>query len=230
VANSHNVIYRRNRDWELWHAREAEIEELREEQQAEDAATRQLLIAEDNHLREKTELALKTADFDSAAELVFTRAELRLKCDDVWRLPIMWPTWRSHLIDIFNRFPTADHGMEFLRRYDRLRQAWTNFAHWYSCHRRFEGLEYEAETGRIYDEAFKHIPDDAHLYQAAALFWRRQRRYPRAMEICKVAIAKGLRDGTKSGFAGRLARLHKEARRVEHSSPKSSPDSSLDER
>jgi hypothetical protein len=158
--------------------------------------------------------ALKAADYDSAAVHVYARAELRMKCDDreLWRMPVTWPMWRSHLIDIFNRFPTADHGMEFLRRYHMLRQGWTNFAHWYASRRQSEGLEFETETGRIYDEAFKHLPDDAYLYQAAALFWRRQRRCARAMEICKTAMAKGLRDGTKSGFAGRLARLEKEAK------------------
>ncbi len=75
----------------------------------------------------------------------------------------------------------------------------------------------------IYEEAFKHFPDDGSLFQAASLFWRRQRNYARAVEICKTAIAKGLRDGTKSGFEGRVRRLEKEARTTENSSPAPPP-------
>jgi Uma2 family endonuclease len=133
-------------------------------------------------------------------------------------MPLPWSLWRSDFPFIFTKFPNSKYGMEFLRHYDMRRQAWTNFAHWYATRRRAENQEYELQTGLIYEEAFKHFPDDGFLFQAASLFWRRQRNYARAVEICKTAIAKGLRDGTKSGFEGRVRRLEKEARTAENSS------------
>ena len=100
--------------------------------------------------------------------------------------------------------------MDFLRKYDMRPHAWTNFAHWYAVRRSAEGQKFETETGRIYEEAFRLFPDDARLFQACCLFWRSRHRYDLAIKICADAIAKGLRDGTKSGFEGRLRRLEKE--------------------
>ena len=54
------------------------------------------------------------------------------------------------------------------------------------------------------------FPDNANLTKAACLFFRRVGKYDLAMQICAEAITKGMKDGTKSGFAGRLERLEKE--------------------
>lgn len=218
-SDHHTVLYRSRRDMELWNARRAEIQELRDEQAAELAAQRQLLAAEDNYLKEKTDLALTAGDYNTAARHVHARAELHVQCAEPYRMPGAWSCWRSEFTCIFTLFPTSTYGMDFIRKYDLPPQFWINFAHWYAVRRNAEGLEFEAETGRIYDEAFKLFPDWARLHQAACLFWRRRRRYELAMKICAEAIAKNLRDGTKSGFEGRLRRLEKEMNRRDASRP-----------
>jgi len=206
----HTVLYRSNREWELWNARQAEIQELRDDQAAELGAQRQLLLAEDNFLTEKTDLALKAGDYESAAAYIYARSELHLEFAEPYRISVNWCRWRGDFPFIFTKFPTSSYGMDFLRRYNMQPHAWINFAHWYAVRRSAEGQEFETETGRIYEEAFKVFPENARLFQAACLFWRERRRYDLAMKICAEAIAKGLRDDTKSGFEGRLRRLERE--------------------
>ena len=63
----HHVLYRSNHEWELWNARQQEIEELRQEQAAEQAIERGLLGVEDRHLAEKTNVAIKAGEYGVAA-------------------------------------------------------------------------------------------------------------------------------------------------------------------
>ncbi len=209
----HTVLYRSNRDWEIWNARHAEIQELREEQAAEKAAQCRLLAVEDAHLREKADLLIKAEDYDTAAACVHARAEMRLAFNQSQGVPSLWSLWRSEFPLVFTRFPISTHGIAFLRKYDPTPQAFTNFAHWYAAGRCFRGEQSIAETGRIYDEAMKLFPNAPRIFKAATLFWRRVGQYDLALRICSEALKKGLRDATKSGFEGRLRRLEKEASR-----------------
>jgi hypothetical protein len=54
------------------------------------------------------------------------------------------------------------------------------------------------------------FPDSTRFAQAASLFFRRVGEYRLAMAVCIDAIKRGLQDGTKSGFEGRLKRLERE--------------------
>ena len=66
------------------------------------------------------------------------------------------------------------------------------------------------ETKAIYDEAMKMFPENGKVAQCASLFYRRVERYDLSINVCVAAIERGLHDGTKSGFSGRLARLQRE--------------------
>jgi hypothetical protein len=58
------------------------------------------------------------------------------------------------------------------------------------------------------------FPNDGYLFKEACLFWRRRGRLDLAMKYCRIAIQNGIRDDTKSGFAGRLKRLEGEHARI----------------
>jgi hypothetical protein len=211
-GDHHTVLYRSNKDWELWNARQGEIEELRQEQAAERGVQRQLLAVEDNHLAEKTERAIEAAKFDAAAALMFARTELRLKFTDWKEVPFLWSLWRSQFQIVFARFPDSGYGLEFLRKFDATPQAFRNFARSFASVRGFKGQECAEQTKRIYDEAMRMFPDHALLAADACLFWRRLGRYDLAMKICAEAIRRGFKDGTKSGFEGRMKRLERESK------------------
>jgi tetratricopeptide (TPR) repeat protein len=46
-------------------------------------------------------------------------------------------------------------------------------------------------------------------FQRLAIIYEKQGKYEEAIDICKLAISYGLKDSTKSGFEGRIARLTK---------------------
>lgn len=213
LGDHHTVIYRSCQDWELRKARQNEIDELRQEQSDERAVQRQLLKVEDNHLAEKTELAIEAGDYDAAAALVSARTELRLKFTISKEVPTFWWMWRGDFQLVFARFPNSSYGIEFLRKYDATPQAFRNFARSFTACRRFKGQECAEQTKRIYDEAMRMFPDHALLAADACLFWRRLGRYDLAMKICAEAIRRGFKDGTKSSFEGRLKRLERESKR-----------------
>ena len=205
----HTVLYRSNRDWELWDARQKEIEELRQEQAAEEAVEKTLVINEDAHLREKTELAIGVGDYDGAAACVTARAELRKVFKRFRVMPVQWSCWYEDLI--FARFPTSRHGIEFIRHYNNSPGAFSNFAHWFSVRCGLTGEALVEQTRAIFDEGMRMFPESGSLAQAKSLFFRRVGKYGMAMAVCVDAIKRGLRDGTKSGFEGRLKRLERES-------------------
>lgn len=208
----HHVLYRSKLDWELWNARQQEIEELRQEQETENAIERGLLNIEDRHLAEKANAAIKDSEYGVAAAYVFARMDLRLKSKEIKGLSYLWSR-PSELWWMLTKFPTSNHGIEFICKYDCKPGIFRNFAHWFSACRGVPSEDRAEQTWRIYQTGMELFPDSSNLFQAACLFWRRMRRYDLAMKICSEAIGKGMKDGTKSGFEGRLERLKKESER-----------------
>lgn len=210
-GEKHHVLYRTNYEWELQNARQQEIEELRQEQDTEQAIERGLLKVEDQHLTEKTDAAIKAGEYNTAAAYISARMDLRLSSKGIKGLSYLWSR-SSQLWWIFTKFPTSNYGIEFIYKYDSKPGIFRNFAHWFSSCRGLPTEERAEQTWQIYETGMKLFPDSAGLAEAACLFWRRMRRYDLAMKICSEAIKKGLKDGTKSGFEGRMKRLEKESK------------------
>jgi hypothetical protein len=207
-GDKQTVLYRSNQDWELWNARKEEIAELRQEQAAEEASEKILVMTEDNHLREKTKIAMSAGDYDTADACVTSRAELRETFKQFRVMPVEWTCWYPDLI--FAQFPISQYGIKFFCRFRPLPQSFTNFGHWFSVRC---GLKDEAlveQTRIIYEKGMELFPESGSIAQAASLFFRRVGKYELAMAVCIKAIKHGLRDGTKSGFEGRLKRLERE--------------------
>jgi len=203
-GEKHSVLYRSHKDLELWNARLDEIDELRQEQAEEEAIEMKLVLTEDNFHKEQTEAALKSGNYDAAAACVAARAKLRMQFTHLRQMGFKW-NWLPSLI--FARFPSSRYGIEFLKKFSPTAFGFTFFAHWFPdrC-----GLPDDAkceETRAIYEEGIRLFPDCGGLAKAACLVFRRMNRYDLAIPICLGAITKGLADGTKSGFVGRLRRL-----------------------
>ena len=200
------VLYRSQQDWEIWNARQEEIAELREEQAAEEAAEKLLIISEDRHLKEKTAIAKQDGDFDASAAYVTARGELRERFKQFRGMPVEWMCWYPDLI--LAEFPKSHYGIAFFQRFRP--QCLKNFGHWFSVKCGLKDAALNEETWKIYETGMKLFPNDGRMAQAASLFFRRVGEYERAIEVCQNAIRRGLKDGTKSGFEGRIKRLEKE--------------------
>lgn len=212
TGSEQTVLYRSNQDWELWNARQEEIAELRQEQAAEEAAEKQLVMTEDAHLEAKTKTAKQDGNYDTAASCVMARAELREKFKQFRIMPVQWTYWYPDLV--LAEFPQSHYGINFFRRFRPLPQSFINFGHWFSARCGLTGETLVDQTWMIYEEGMRLFPESGNIPQAASLFFRRVGKYERAMAICVEAIERGLRDGTKSGFEGRLKRLEKELERL----------------
>ncbi len=206
-GSEHSVVFWTGQEWELRNARRAEIDELREEQAIEQG----LLKVEDRHLAEKTDTAIKAGQFEVAAAHIKARMALRINSKGLPGLPYEWSNRPTDLWWILTEFPSSRFGIEFIREHDAIPWAFESFAHWFFAHCSLPDEEQVEQTWRIYEEAMKLFPDNANLVKAACLFWRRLRRYDLAMKLCSEAIKRGLEDGTKSGFEGRMKRLQKES-------------------
>jgi hypothetical protein len=211
IGLEQTVLYRSNKDWELWNARQEEIAELRQEQAAEEAVEKQLVLAEDAHLREKTKAAKQDGDYSAAASYVTARAELREKFKQFRVMPVEWTHWYPDTI--LAEFPESHYGINFLRRFRPLPQCFTNFAHWFAVGCGLAGETLLEQTWKIYEEGMRLFPESGNIAKAASLFFRRAGKYELAMAVCAEAIKRELRDGTKSGFEGRLRRLDRESKK-----------------
>lgn len=205
----HIVIYRTKYEWEVWDARRSEIQELRDEQRIVLTVEEQILSTEDNHLKAKTDEAIDRRDFVTALALIEGRISIRLKCERLKELFYLWAI--SHLWWAYIRFPSSRYGIEFLLKFDRRLQSFLNFAHWFAARCALDSDACVLETRRIYEIAWTLFPNEGRLAKHECLFFRRLGQYELAIEVCLSAIQNGLRDDTKSGFAGRLKRLEIEA-------------------
>ena len=89
-GNKHHVLYRTNHEWELWSARQQEIQELREEQSAKERLSFRLLEVEDHHLTRKTDDAIKAGAYADAAACVAARMDLRIKSKGINGISCLW--------------------------------------------------------------------------------------------------------------------------------------------
>lgn len=91
---------------------------------------------------------------------------------------------------------------------DKIRE--TSGKGWGKC------IDYCQKDITLYEEKlrnekfFKENEPRVHVFKRLAIIYKKQERYKEAIEVCKKAIRYDMRDGTKSGFEGRLERLKRE--------------------
>lgn len=207
-GQSHTVIYRSSFEWKLWEARRLELDELREEQAQECEIEKELVMTEDRHLEGSAALAVASGDFNHAATCLEGRFKLRQQYRSFRQMPAEWRTWTPELDLAY--FPEARHGFDFFAKHDFRPQRFSSFAHWFSYRSIAPADEKLRQTRLIYEKAMELFPREGGLAKDACLFFRRVGNYKLAIETCNSAISRGLTDGTKSGFVGRLKRLEAE--------------------
>jgi hypothetical protein len=214
LLNDRNwLVYRTTFEWEIWRARRQELDELKEEQEQERAATRQLMRTESDHLMREARAAVLAKDYVTAERHLLARADLALEIE---RLKL--GTWWSYGIienisGWFTNFPLADNGIAFLKKYDCRATSFLSYANRYVFGpRRWRPDSHgDAEIEKVFDAATSLFPLDSDLHKQACLFWRRKQRFDLAIKYCTLAIEHGIHDDTKTGFVGRLKRLHQQA-------------------
>jgi hypothetical protein len=204
------LIYRTTLEWELWVARNDEIEELQDEQERERQATELLLRAESDYLLSQARAAVLAKDWVTAERHLLARADLVAEAK---RQNVMnWWTYSifESVRNWFAFFPSLLNGVEFLKRYDCRATSFYAYATHAAFGNRLPNAAVEAEIDKVFDAAFSLFPTNSYLFKQVCLFWRREQRLDLAIKFCQLAVERGVADDTKSGFVGRLKRLRRE--------------------
>jgi hypothetical protein len=215
LNNENWLVYRTTLEWEIWVARKQEVDELQEEQEHERAAMALLLRTESDHLMREARTAVLAKDWATAERHLLVRADLvgeieRQNARNWWSYGIFESVSRW-----FSDFPSSNHGIEFLKKYDCRSTMFLSFAKHCAFRHRLPDEVREAEIEKVFDAAVELFPTNGELYKQACLFWRRFKRLDLAIKFCEIAIGRGVSDDTKSGFVGRLKRLQGEREMVE---------------
>jgi len=206
-GNHLGVIYRTDQEWELWEARRAEREELKDEQERERLAEAAMFKGQDDYLRQEIHERLSAGRYAETHALLDRRFALRNEITDernhdasLWQL-------RWEAVEMFSKFPTADDGIEFLERHGRIAYDYMLLAKKYHFRNKTGGEKTWIEMEKIYRAASTKFADAGPLVKHICLFWERQSELRRAVEFCQLGIDRGLKDDTVSGFPGRMKRL-----------------------
>jgi hypothetical protein len=203
------VIYRSDKDWELWHARQAEINELKDEQESEKAAEAILFKVQDDDLRQNIAGCLNDSKYWQACEILKQRYALRNDIkDERQQVGSLWQL-RTEAIEMFSKFPSTDDGIAFLEQHGKISYDYMVLADRYYARRQESGEPMRVEVEKVFRTAITKFSDDGPLLKHICLFWERQGQLARAVEFCQFAIDRNLRDDTVTGFLGRMKRLRK---------------------
>ena len=199
------AVYKSHLEWEIWTARQLEIKELKEEQEFEKLAQKELLKAEEAYLTEKCRDLLENKNFDGAYKTLCSLVDL-FKSHDHGRYTLFL------LEPIYFRligFP-IEYSLRFLEKYECRWYSYTRLAglmsHWFKTP--VEDIKI------IFESAIRLHEREGLLFKDICLFWERQKKYSEAIFYCQKAIALNLKDDTKLGFPRRLKRLQGKARRI----------------
>ena len=204
------AVYRTHEEWRILESHHTEVEELREEQWRSREADSLMFDVQDKDLRERTDEALRERRYDDALKLFRLREELRRRYEHLrLRMGRNWALFNDGM-KMFARFPGSDSGIEFVKVGAKFFSSFVQFANAYIARTPSTGILRITETDKIFRTALSIYPGDGLLYACASLFWRKRKVYHLAIEYCELAIKRRVRDGTKSGFEGRLTRLRNE--------------------
>ena len=175
MAKYLGVIYRTAKDWDLWHARRAEIDELREEQQSERVAEEALFKSQDDYMRQEINTHLSGGRYDQACELLDQRFAIRSTIEDERkRVGNLWQL-RVEAIEMFSTFPTTDLLRSILWNSTVRFLTITCFSRNGTATRRKTSDEKKwIEIEKVFRAATARFPDDGLLVKHACLFWERQ--------------------------------------------------------
>lgn len=197
------VTYRTQLGWELWDARKQELEELKQEQEEQRRIELLLFRTEDEFREGQFHEAIAVGDFPRAESILIDRGLARQTCEFKEVRDWFFQFVSESAIRLFHSFPDIGPGVRFLARFERPYWEYLRFAE----SRRFWKIPSLPELRGILDAASVRFPDNPFLFKEAALFLVRQGDLDGAAQVCRTAVARGLRDNTKSGFVGRLRRL-----------------------
>jgi hypothetical protein len=197
------AIYKSAIDWEIWTARQAEVEELREEKKTERWIEHELSRVEEFFLIGKCTDYADAKDYDQAIEFLYARADLLHNCSDYRFSMFLYDEVSMRLA----AFP-AKHCIPFMKKYD---VQWSSYLKLCSWKNTLANKCEKSELKAIIDAAIDRFPEKGMLLKEACLFWERLGDYDIACTYCELGIERQLIDDTKGGFHRRLVRLKRKA-------------------
>ena len=206
-----HVVYRSTRDWELWNARQREIKEFWDERNSQFDVNNLLFEVQDESLAQTAKDLFAKKEFKAAASLIEKRIlhakliEGQNKTEGFRHFNVI--SWtRRDALQMFTQFPTTEYAIHFLKEHFKFWWDYYSFGKKYFLNHQPEKASVE-ETDKIFKAAIQEFPQEGKLYKSVCLFWNREGQIDLAIEYCRLACDRGLRDNTQKGFSFRLKRL-----------------------
>jgi hypothetical protein len=213
------VIYRSAKDWDLWNARQREIEEFWDERNGQFNINKLLFEVEDESLAQDAKDSLVKKEFKIAASLIEKRMLHAKRVEELNRAQgfrhfnvIFWT--RRDSLQILTQFPAAEYAIRFLREHAKFWWDYYSFGKNYFFSNCQGGKAPIEETDKVFRAAVHDFPQEGKLYKNVCLFWKRENQINLAIEYCRLACDRGLRDNTQKGFPFRLKRLQRMAGQI----------------
>lgn len=192
----------------------------------------QLQIIYDRALRKAARDALCRENYETALQHMNSRAAIRREYEKHrGKAPWMWDNQRAtDFTNILASFPNTTVGLNFLRRHYPYGLWYSSFAFawifWrYSYHREDHSSDWmlagcyapaPMPLNECLDEVFRIFkvgsaidPYNWIIHQDCAKIFEKHNDLDHAIEVCRQAIQRGLREDTRTGFKGRMERLGK---------------------
>jgi len=187
------VIYRTAEQWEAW----ARVVKKQQEAKRKFQEDKQGLRDKHSELQSRAAYLIDAGKLKEAEECLLEGHRLFLK----HMVVIRHSDAKSRLIKIYGRYKDPSNGLAFLDNIP------FDDHDYYLLAQEFREDPVKVEA--VFKEGIKRSQDPGNLYKRLCLYFQEKSLFDKAIYYCGKAIAKGLRDDTKSGFPGRLERLRK---------------------
>jgi len=199
IGSSVTLVYRTFEQWDLWEANKRQEEQHQTQQELVCRRMRssfRTLIDGANHQY--------TLGHHSKAESLLHLAKSLQ--DEYSELSGEWSA-HSALLNFYSKQADPAAGLTYLDALDCRWQEYHEFAYRFGWRRPDAAFQ-------VFEHALRRFPNECELYKAYALLASGgPARFDLAVNVCERALERNVQDDTKSGFAGRIARIRaKQAR------------------
>ncbi len=207
-----SVTYRSAKDWDVWNAHRAELEELKEEQRQQLRVEQALFKAQDEHLKQQAAECLNRKEYDQVLGFLERRVDLIRENEHLRKhVPGEWQIL-DEAMQLFYRFPDVESAVQFLGIHAKVPGQFATFGERYLFwNRRRPRAEVISEVDKIFHAAVRKFPMDIRLLGRICLFWERESAFSLALGYCELALEKSLDLTLHNLFVKRLKRLQKKA-------------------
>ena len=185
--------------WTAWNKRQAE-KEFRIDQ---DSYRFFQLNEHVSQLRDRAQKAIKAKKYQAAEALLQQALEFKWS-----HQPDVDEKVEKDLLSLYHRTREVSAGLALL---DKIQNQYPNpkrpQPQWIEFALQFEKSKHYRLAEKIHRETITRFPHHPAAYKRLVLTLERSSQYEEALEVCRLAIERNIKDNTKTGYQGRINRI-----------------------